>query len=123
VLVPPVAAEGGAGMIRKRLVRRIDPVLGGYDPRLTITVEGITDVYRLARHLELGQSEFAALGRRILRSMDDQAPGSVRYLTTRMGPARLLSGARGGRRRRPRQLKLELGMPAEVVQELEEAVR
>lgn len=110
-------------MIRKRLQKRVDEVLGGYDPKLTIVVEGISDVYRLARHLETGQVEFAELGRRILRSMDDQAPGSVRYLTTRMGPAKLLSGARGGRRRRPRQLKLELGMPAADLQQLEESVR
>lgn len=110
-------------MIRKRLQRRVDPVLGGYDPRLVIVVEGLDDVYRLARHLEQGQVEFAALGRRILRSMDDQAPGSVRYLTTRMGPASLLAGARGGRRRRPAQLKLELGMPPAELQRLEETVR
>lgn len=109
-------------MIRKRLHRRWDDYLG-YDPKLVIVVEGTDDVYRLARHLELGQVEFAALGRRILRSMDDQAPGVVRKLTTRMGPSKLLAGARGGRRRRPRQLKLELGMPEAELQQLEEAVR
>lgn len=109
--------------VRKRLQRRIDPVLGGYDPRLVIVVEGLSDVYRLARHLETGQVDFAQVGRRILRSMDDQAPGSVRHLTERMGPANLLGGARGGRRRRPRQLRLELGMPQQELHELEGQVR
>lgn len=109
-------------MIRKRLQKRTDPHFG-YDPKLTIVVEGITDVYRLVRHLETGQVEFCDLGRRILRSMDDQAPGVVRHMTTRLGPSKLLAGARGGRRRRPRQLKLELGMPEAELQQLEEAVR
>lgn len=109
-------------MIRKRLQHRADPHFG-YDPKLTITVEGLDDVYRLARHLELGQVEFAALGRRILRSMDDQAPGVVRHLTTRMGPSKLLAGARGGRRPRGRQLRLELGMPEADLAKLEEVVR
>jgi hypothetical protein len=110
-------------VIRKRLQKRVDQHFG-YDPKLVIVAEGLDDVYRLARHLETGQVEFAAMGRRILRSMDDQAPGVVRHLTTRMGPAKLLAGARGGRRPRSgRQLKLELGMPAKTVAELEEAVR
>lgn len=109
-------------MIRKRLTKRLDE-RGQYQPRLVITVEGRHDVYRLARNLETGQVQFAALGRRILRSMDEQEPGTVRRMTERLGPANLLSGARGGRRRRPRQLKLELGMPAEQVRELEEVVR
>ena len=75
-------------MIRKRLFARKDrPADFGYDPRLVIEVEGISDVYRLARHLQTGQVEFATLGRRILEGMDRQAPGSVHYLTDRMGPA------------------------------------
>jgi hypothetical protein len=111
-------------MIRKRLVRRpMWPDGSGYDPRLTIVVEGPDDVYRLARHLEAGQVEFARLGRAILRSMDEQHPGSVRALTTQLGPSSLLAGARGGRRRRGRQLRLELGMPAEQLHELEQVVR
>lgn len=116
-------ARRAGGVIRKRLAKRIDPVLGGYDPRLVIVAEGIVDVYRLARHLELGQSEFAAMGRRILRSMDDQAPGSVRHLTHRMGPSNLLGGARGGRRPRPKQLVLELGSPPAVVEAIAARVK
>lgn len=108
-------------MIRKRVQKRVDPALGGYQPRLTIVVEGIDDVYRIARHLETGQVEFGRMGRAILRSMDDQAPGSVAYLTARMGP-HVGYGYRG-RKRRGRQLKLELGMPPERVQEYAETVR
>lgn len=110
-------------MIRKRLTKRTDTALGGYDPKLVITVENLDDVYRLARHLEHGQVQFAELGRRILRSMDDQAPGVVRAMTERMGPANLLGGARGGRRRRSRQLKLELGSPPEVVEAIAARVK
>lgn len=110
-------------MIRKRLTKRVDGATGGYDPRLVITVEHLDDVYRLARHLETGQVEFAEMGRRILRSMDDQAPGVVRHMTERMGPASLLGGARGGRRPRPRLPQLALGMSDDELQTLEEAVR
>jgi len=39
------------------------------DPILTITAEGIHDVYRLAHHLETGQTEFAAIGRKIKRGL------------------------------------------------------
>lgn len=39
------------------------------DPILTITAEGIHDVYRLADHLERGQVEFAAMGRKIKRGL------------------------------------------------------
>jgi hypothetical protein len=109
--------------LRKRLTKHTDE-RSGYQPRLVITVEGVVDVYRLARHLEHGQVEFAAMGRRILESMDDQAPGVVRHLTERMGPANLLGGARGGRRPRRKPLpQLELGMTPEALAELEEAVR
>lgn len=106
-------------MIRKRLVRRaMWPDGSGYDPRLVLVVEGPDDVYRLARHLELGQVEFARLARRILRSMDEQAPGVVRQMTAKMGPAR---GGYCGRKRRQPQLRL--GMPEPELRELEEAVR
>jgi hypothetical protein len=105
-------------MIRKRLQKRTDEVLGGYQPRLVITVEGLDDVYRLARHLEQGQVEFSAMGRRILTGMDRHAPGVVHYLQERMGPAR--GGYRGRRRRLP---QLRLGMPAEELDQLARAVR
>jgi hypothetical protein len=114
---------GARAVIRKRLQRRIDDATGGYQPRLVITVEGLDDVYRLARHLETGQVEFGRLGRRILRSMDDQAPGVVRHMTERMGPSNLLGGARGGRRPRPKRVQLELGMAPEALATLEEAIR
>lgn len=39
------------------------------DPLVTITAEGIHDVYRLAHHLETGQVEFAAMGRKIKRGL------------------------------------------------------
>lgn len=39
------------------------------DPVLTIRAVGHSDVYRLACHLELGQSEFAAVGRRTIDSL------------------------------------------------------
>lgn len=108
-------------VIRKRLVRRPNwPDGTGYDPRLTLVVEGTSDVYRLARHLEQGQVEFARLGRRILRSMDDQEPGIVAALTRTMGPANLQYRYRGRRRR---AVQLRLGMPEEELHQLEEAVR
>lgn len=113
-------------MIRKRLTKRLaehhDRALAGYDPHLVITVDGLDDVYRLARHLEQGQAEFAAMGRRILRSMDEQAPGVVRHLTARMGPSRHY-GYQGRRRRPAKPLELRLGMPDDELQRLEEAVR
>ena len=105
-------------MIRKRLVKRTDPVVGGYQPTLHITVEGLDDVYRLARHLETGQVDLHELGRRILHSMDRQAPGSVSYLTKRMGPAR--ARYRG---RRPRPVQLRLGITEAELAQLEEAVK
>lgn len=110
-------------MIRKRLSKRPNwPDGTGYDPRLVITVEGSSDVYRIARLLESGQVEFQRLARAILRSMDQQAPGSVASLTHAMGPANLNARYRG-RRKRPRQLRLELGMPAEDVAAIAEVVR
>jgi hypothetical protein len=39
------------------------------EPTLTITVEGIQDVYRFAHHLEHGQVEFCAIGRRVKRGL------------------------------------------------------
>ena len=106
-------------MIRKRLQHRPNwPDGTGYDPRLVITVEGLHDVYRLARHLETGQVEFAALGRRILRSLDEQDPGVVRHLTARMGTSR--GGYRGRKRRQP---QLRLGMTDDELAQLEVAVR
>lgn len=104
--------------VRKRLTKHIDPVLHGYEPTLVITVDGLADVYRLARHLETGQVAFSALGRRILHSMDRQAPGSVSYLTKRMGPAR--ARYRG---RRPRPVQLRLGITEAELVALEEAVK
>lgn len=110
-------------MIRKRLQRRPNwPDGSGYDPKLTIVVQGAHDVYRLARHLELGQVEFGRLGRAILRSMDQQQPGVVADMQRAMGPAPA-PGRYRGRRRRGRQLRLELGMPEEQVQAYAEAVR
>lgn len=39
------------------------------DPTLTIVAVGTHDVYRLAHHLEHGQCEFAAIGRRVKAGM------------------------------------------------------
>lgn len=39
------------------------------EPELRITVQGGHDIYRLAWHLQFGQCEFAALGRRIHASL------------------------------------------------------
>lgn len=39
------------------------------DPKLTIVVEGTHDVYRLAHHLEHGQCDLAAIGRRVKRGL------------------------------------------------------
>jgi hypothetical protein len=39
------------------------------DPHLEIHAVGIHDVYRLAHHLESGQVEFAAIGRKIKRGL------------------------------------------------------
>jgi len=89
--VPPGCESRRASnhfVIRKRLFARKErPKEFGYDPRLVIEVEGISDVYRLARHLQTGQAEFAELGSRIIEGMDRQAKGSVHYLTESMGPA------------------------------------
>jgi hypothetical protein len=75
-------------LIRHRL-RHVDHDDGfGADPHLTITVVGIDDVYRLARHLETGQCEFSKEGRAILRGLDRRSPGIVRRLVERMGPSR-----------------------------------
>lgn len=104
--------------MRKRLSKRTDEALGGYQPRLVIVVEGLDDVYRLARHLELGQVEFSRMGQRILTSMDAQAPGVVHALQERMGPAK--GGHRG---RRPRLPQLRLGMPGDELEQLARSVR
>jgi hypothetical protein len=53
--------------LRKRLTRN-----RWGDPVLTIRVEGTHDVYRLSKHLERGQVEFARLGRLSLRSLRRQ---------------------------------------------------
>jgi hypothetical protein len=106
-------------MIRKRLQHRPNwPDGTGYDPKLTLVVEGTSDVYRLARLLERGQVEFHVLALRILRGMDRQEPGIVHSLQSSMGPA--VGGYRGKRRKLP---QLRLGMPDAELQELEEAVR
>jgi hypothetical protein len=86
--------------IRRRL-RHVDYGDGfGAYPRLVIEVEGIDDVYRIARHLELGQCEFANLGTSILRGLDRRSPGIVRRLVAKMGPTR--TGYPGRRPRTPR---------------------
>lgn len=43
------------------------------DPRVTITIEGSHDLYRLAHHLECGQVEFYAVGSAIKRRMRRRA--------------------------------------------------
>lgn len=48
------------------------------DPKVTITVEGWSDVYRLADGLTTLQVEFCAVGRKILRSTKRRL-GSQRY--------------------------------------------
>lgn len=48
------------------LTRRVRTGRGG-EPILVIEVRGVDDVYRLARHLELGQCEFADLAVKVLR--------------------------------------------------------
>jgi hypothetical protein len=58
------------------------------DPTITIEVEGFTDIYRLARHMEHGQVEFCAIGRSMLRALDRWHPGIVDSLKAQMGPAR-----------------------------------
>jgi hypothetical protein len=110
-------------MIRKRLQKRVLPDGRGYAPKLTVTVEGQHDVYRLARLLEMaglrhgGTVHLHRLGVRILTSMDRQAPGIVAELTRELGPARV---THRGRRRKPQQL--HLGMSAAELALAEEAV-
>jgi hypothetical protein len=58
------------------------------DLTVTIEVEGFTDIYRLARHMEYGQVEFCAIGRSMLRALDRWKPGIVDALKAQMGPAR-----------------------------------
>lgn len=55
-------------------------------PRLVIEVEGIDDVYRIARALEGHQVEFSDIARSTLRGLDRRWPGIVRSLVARMGP-------------------------------------
>lgn len=112
-------------MIRKRLANRRRPA-GQYDPRLVLVAEGQHDVYRLGRALEAvrptseGTLWLHELGRRVLRTMDQQEPGVVRKLQRQLGPAKLPRRAvRGGTGR----LQLRLGLPVEELRQLEEAVR
>jgi hypothetical protein len=75
-------------MIKHRL-RSIDKHDGfGAYPHLVIEVDGIDDVYRIARHLEIGQVEFSYMGWKILRGLDRRWPGIIRRLVERMGPSR-----------------------------------
>lgn len=69
-------------------------------PRLVIEAQGIDDVYRLARHMEIGQVEFAEIGYRTLKGLDRKYPGIVRKQGARMGPA-----GRGYPGRKPRMVK------------------
>lgn len=39
------------------------------DPKVTITLEGWSDVYRFAHNLTQDQVEFCAIGRKILRAL------------------------------------------------------
>lgn len=104
--------------LRKRLSRQRHEEAGRDYPRLVVVAEGVDDVYRLARHLEMGQSDIATLGRNALRSLEREWPGLVFELQQRMGPAR------GGHRyRRPRAVQLRLGMPDEELARLEETTR
>jgi hypothetical protein len=59
---------------------------GSY-PRLVIEVEGIDDVYRIARALEGHQVEFSRLAGQTLHGLDRRWPGIVRALVRRMGPS------------------------------------
>jgi hypothetical protein len=72
--------------IEKRLTK-VQSEYGSY-PRLVITVEGIDDVYRIARALEGQQVEFGRLANLTLRGLDRRWPGTVRALVARMGPTR-----------------------------------
>lgn len=72
-------------MIRHRLTKEHDGY-GGY-PRLVITVEGIDDVYRIARALEGHQVEFQEIAVKTLRGLDRRWPGVVRRCVARMGGA------------------------------------
>jgi hypothetical protein len=47
---------------------RPSPIDGGSTPRLTIVVEGDWDIHRFAYNLLDDQSEFAEMGRKILKS-------------------------------------------------------
>ena len=67
---------------------------GRSEPQLVITVRGIDDVYRLARHLEIGQYEFAQVGVAVLRGLDRKNPGLVSRQRARMGPDRGYPGVR-----------------------------
>lgn len=50
-----------------------------YGVVLTIEVRGVSDVYRTGRHLELGQVEFVAQGRSVLRRLSARL-GTDRFL-------------------------------------------
>lgn len=63
-------------------------------PRLVITVEGIDDVYRLARVMEGAQVEFSEIGHATLVGLDRKYPGIVRALVQRMGPTWGYPGAK-----------------------------
>jgi len=57
-------------------------------PRLVIEANGIDDVYRLARVMEVAQVEFSDIGHAALVGLDRRYPGIVRALVARMGPSR-----------------------------------
>ena len=59
----------------------------GSSPKLVITVEGIDDVYRIARVLERAQVEFSEMGVSVMRGLDRKYPGIVMRLIAKMGPA------------------------------------
>jgi hypothetical protein len=71
-------------VIRHRLTKEGNDF--GQWPRLVIEVEGIDDVYRIARALEGHQVEFSELAVKTLRGLDRRWPGVVRALVERMGP-------------------------------------
>lgn len=94
---------------------------GTYHPRLVLVVDGAWDVYRVARQLEARRGPVGAVGRRILRSMDEQEPNIVAELRKQLGP--VVVGDGGYRGRRARQPQLRLGMSADELRQLEEQVR
>lgn len=85
--------------IRHQLRKRDSHDGFGSWPRLEIVAEGIDDVYRLARVLEVAQVEFSEVGGSVLRGLDRRWPGVIRALVARMGPHRGYPG------RKPRAKK------------------